>query len=844
MKIHHRKSFKLFLFLGALGVLFLVYWQVGLMPFGLKNKVIRKIEALTQKKVEFTKILYLPFQGVIFDQLRVSDKNGELIFSAKNFVVDLQLIPFFKEKKLVLRRVTLEAPVYDHILKLQSPAAAGPPRMTKISGQIPIPVIPENQNFIFPENVYLEQVHIANGRVNIRLTEKSPVVEEIRDIHLTARFTKPPVVRLDGSFLLGRNVYANVILNGNWNLETSGYDFNINLKSERVPGWLLDLQKNNVAILHDGHVTANLQLKSIDDNRILFQTKAGLKDGHLSLNVTQYRGQMSLAAKGVWDLEATRLERYRGELTLKDVDIQGLARQVPHLENIRGQVSFEPELLTFQNIRGRYGKLDFTSEGRIESFTERRLEAVIRSDAEARDIVELLPAPQKETLSKYDLTGNCKAEITVTGTLKEPVRLTASSSIAVQNGTVTSKDEKIRVTDISGNIQADDSGFKVQQGRFTAGDKKYALDAFLPKQPGDLGALELVSPDLSLSGNFTLLQNTILIRNAEGRYLGIPARFQGQLVDLKNPYLDIEGQADLELASLHPRIVEKAAWLKTAGLKGALSCIFVLKGLWNRPLDWQLDIDAQGNPVYFKDTIRLDNLFFQVRMKNRVLDIPYFQAGFYEGALGGKLLLDLTTPDTFFEGRTYANGVNLAWLIQDAPIKNKFLSGTAIFQLAMKGWVKQQESWVGAGAIDVRSGRLWETPLFKKMGDLLFVKVQGLDKVVFHNASANFDVHDKKIWTQNLVLYSDTVDLNVNGTIGFDGKLDLLMAIGFSQNVLAGALDAGGLVPLVVREAGDFISNYRISGTLKEPKYEKVGQATGQVIGKKISGLLQGLVSQ
>jgi hypothetical protein len=58
---------------------------------------------------------------------------------------------------------------------------------------------------------------------------------------------------------------------------------------------------------------------------------------------------------------------------------------------------------------------------------------------------------------------------------------------------------------------------------------------------------------------------------------------------------------------------------------------------------------------------------------------------------------------------------------------------------------------------------------------------------------------------------------------------------------MEGAFQTGGLVPFVVQEAADFISQYRISGTLKDPKYEKASMPVGRVIGKKLGHLFQGL---
>jgi hypothetical protein len=128
------------------------------------------------------------------------------------------------------------------------------------------------------------------------------------------------------------------------------------------------------------------------------------------------------------------------------------------------------------------------------------------------------------------------------------------------------------------------------------------------------------------------------------------------------------------------------------------------------------------------------------------------------------------------------------------------------------------------------------------MGDLMIVKVVGLNEVVFRDAAATFTVRDKRIWTNDLSLFSETVDLSLKGSVGFDQTLEFIMSIQYSNAVLRGALDTGGIVPMVIQQAGEMISRYRIRGTMKKPVYEKEGLPVGKAVGKGIGNLVQSLV--
>src|SRR3990167_4314384 len=76
MKIHHRVLFRFSLLFGIFGTLFIIYLNVGLFPGPLKDKAVRKVEELTQRKVSFDRILYLPFRGLSFENLKVMQPNG------------------------------------------------------------------------------------------------------------------------------------------------------------------------------------------------------------------------------------------------------------------------------------------------------------------------------------------------------------------------------------------------------------------------------------------------------------------------------------------------------------------------------------------------------------------------------------------------------------------------------------------------------------------------------------------------------------------------------------------------------------------------------------------------
>ncbi len=830
-----------------------LYLQFGILPGSLKNIAIEKIEASTPFRVRFDKLLYLPFRGVAFDNLSVTEKNGAPIFSAKEMSFDIKWVPFFKEDKIIVRNVYLDSPVYDFCLKPRRVIIAPRPVKTKISGQIDVPVIDDNKQpdlaeslasgpeGFLPENVYIEQIEVVDGRVTIRQAPGSPVLETLQSIRMRFGYRKPPYLVFDGSLVAGQKAHSALTLRGTWNLQTENYEFYIQLIGKKVPDWLAEFQSKNLIQLREGQYLLQARLVNTPDDKILFDAKIKLDNAQLELQKTECLGRILVEAKGLWNPSLARVERYKGQLKLEQVNVSHLSKEIDQLDRLSGAIGFQPDLLTFDGVEGTYKKIPFHADGSLKSFTELILNLSIQTHSSIPELLSLLPEDQKKLLENFKVEGNCSALTVLNGSLKNPGALQKEHKLLIQDGALTGLKNPISVQKIHTEIFANDSGFKLENTRFELNKKSYRLSALIPKDPAAPGSVELSSDELKLSTHYTLEKNSVGIEGAQIRYRGFQGQAKGHVINFQKPFLDLEGTLSAEWDEIKALVMERAPALKNAGLHGHLEGNFILKGLWNEPKNWNLKLDAQAKPLWVKNTLRLDNFELQIRMQNQLINIPYIHTQFYGGTVGARALFDLSKPKLFFDTKIQGNQINLGALSKDFGLKLKNFSGTALFQVAMRGFLEAPESYRGQGALDIQNGSLWETSLFKQMGSLPFVKVEGLDVVLFHTLSGTFVIQDKKIWTQDLTLNSDTVDLSLKGSLSFAQELDLLMDIQFSRDVLRGAMNTGGIVPFIVQEAAQFISKYRISGTLQNPKYEKADASVIQGVGNTVGSIFKNL---
>ena len=671
-------------------------------------------------------------------------------------------------------------------------------------------------------------------------TKDGPGLETAHSIDLHVRFQKPPLLEISGSFRLGKNSYAYLGVDGHWNLQSEDYEFNLKTKCDTIPLWLLSYQEGHFLRLEQGKLTITSHLKSLGESRVRFESKCSLVDSLVAVKQTNFSGRMNVATDGIFDWGDKKFETYKGTLQLEDVLVDHLSEKIESLEHLSGTVRFEPDLLDVQSLKGKYKDIGFNAVGKLESFKELRLSGVIESHLSAQNILSLLPPEQKQKIAGWDISGDAQALTHLEGTLLDAKNIRSSHAVQLTNGLVKDKTGKEILKDVSLELSENESAYQIKNAHFTFSGAEYALTLEHPKNADQRGKISLRSKELDLESYYMLAGQKISFDRTQLNYSGIHLEPKGTLENFANPRLDLQGpfQANLETVSL--KFADKNAALKTCSPKGLLSGYFSLKGLWNDFKNWDFQADC-SSPFLTLQKFKLSNLEFQIRMNNQILNIPYLRSTAYQGMLTGSGLFNLSRPKTSFDARAYLTQMNLAPLGADLELKNKDFSGTGNAQLFLNGTLSEPQTFTGQGFLDVKNGNLFQSDLFKKMGQLPFVRVQGLDMVTFRNLGANFTIHDQKIWTSDLFIHGETVHLNLDGSIGFDQKLDLLMDIHFSNEVIAGAQATGGLVPFVVQEAEGFISQYKVVGTLKEPKYEKQTLPTGKILGKKLSGFLQNL---
>lgn len=854
VKVHRRLPLKLILLACLAATLVVAYLRYGFLPEGLRDRALAALETSTGVRLDFRKALYLPFQGLILEGASVHVPAEGIRFRADRVVLDVRLSDLVRDKKIVIDTLRLDRPFYEWVLHPASAKPQPPPTMTRLTGQLAVPVVGEDApvtleravsegtGAFLPENVYLEQIEIRDGHVRVLETEGGRLVEDVRSIGLRIALDEPPVVSVEGSLVLGGNEAVTADLKGRWNLDASAYDLLLDVRGRRIPAWLSGPLRSGPVRLGEGPYLVRVRFKNGPEGAVVFRTQARLPQADAALDRLRLKGSVRLDVEGSYDTAALKLSAYRGSAALEDASLSGLADSVPTVDGLEGLVRFEPDRVWSDEVRARAGDVPLAARFSVQSFAQPVLDAEVRVDSDAERLLPLISEADRAWMKGAQISGRVEARSTFRGPLRVPGGLETHHDVSLSAGTIRVPDKQLVLTDASMRAQVNPGEILVREGLFKAGDLAYRIELDYPRKPGGTGSLRLTAPELDVRADYAPENNGFFIRSAAVRYHGLDAQLSGRIREFDRPRIDVNGRFQADLARLGAHAGTRFPALADAGLAGSASGAFNWSGPVDRPVDWTLAIDLDADPLVLRRRVRVGQFKMQLRQQGGVVQVPYFHGRPYGGTLGARFAFDLRRRPVTVESQFFANNVNLHDFLVDLDGKPKSLSGNFSLQGRTAGVLGKAESFTGTGSVDVRDGKLWETQLFKAMGQLPFVKVEGLDLTVFRNLAGTFLIRDKRLWSQDLTVTSDVVHLSLQGSAGFDQTLDFLMRIRYSPDILEGAKQAGGLVPFVVQEAEGFISVYKIGGTVSKPTFEKTSQKSGNV-GSTLGNLIKTLAN-
>ncbi|MDD5236254.1 MAG: AsmA-like C-terminal region-containing protein [Candidatus Omnitrophica bacterium] len=326
----------------------------------------------------------------------------------------------------------------------------------------------------------------------------------------------------------------------------------------------------------------------------------------------------------------------------------------------------------------------------------------------------------------------------------------------------------------------------------------------------------LLSHDINLNAGADVNGNTVRINSLRGNFKTASFDIKGSadISDKKNPAFNLAFDIRANPKDLAPSLPKRFANLIN---KFKLNGFSNLSGLVNaksaNPRSWDMSVKV-SSAEFSVYGLKLENLFLDIGQANKLLHIENATAFSYNGRIKLSLISNLELADPPFSIELNAENIDLAKLKTDiSRIKDEDISGLVNITADGKGTLKDLNNLKAKGKVNIREGRLWELDLFKGLSEFLFLP--SFHKVIFKEGSADFQIENKTVYTSNAILKSSDMDLFGEGSIGFDGRLDLALTTQLAAELMQGSKDIRRFTTVL---SGNYLL-VKVDGTLEEPKY-------------------------
>jgi hypothetical protein len=141
--------------------------------------------------------------------------------------------------------------------------------------------------------------------------------------------------------------------------------------------------------------------------------------------------------------------------------------------------------------------------------------------------------------------------------------------------------------------------------------------------------------------------------------------------------------------------------------------------------------------------------------------------------------------------------------------------------------------------VSLQQARFQPLDVIRQIGVLM--GIQELQMLELKTAEAAFNIRDKKVTADSIVLESENLVMDAKGPIGFDGKLKLQARLHLNERLRK---DLAGLLGNNFKESerpGYQQMPFSITGTVSRPKSDLLDRLTGFRIGQDVGGLLKNL---
>lgn len=547
--------------------------------------------------------------------------------------------------------------------------------------------------------------------------------------------------------------------------------------------------------------------------------------------------QISLALQ--YHLRATEDPfSYSGNMIFNSASIKAVPK-VGDINNLRGKIDFQKDKISTDKLTFSLLEAPVVLTGFGKNFNDLFLD--IKATGEQLPLVNVAAA-FSDLLAKYKITpssGSASFNFSFSGQLREWNKGQLLCSVYMDNATLSGEKWPSPLTQVNGALEYADKTITWKHLSLTWKDQVYILDGYYQLSGEPLAETKLSSEGLLLTTRVRLWPDHYEILSLQGKIFNSTFSGQGRITPQKEglPLFSCSTQIDLELKDLpqlFPAQTKKLTSLRPRGL-------ITLKTSFDGPPDqWRkskINLTAQAGQVGIAGFV-FKNVSADLEHGEKELSHFNLKGLLADGELSVDILADPKQETIPAQLSFDLTGSSLATMARDGVWPQKEISGLLNARFKLDGPLLKTAAVTGRGNFTITDGQLWKLNILKGIWKVLLIPE--LENVIFTDAAATLTVKENRLFSQDLILKSQPLDLTGRGWIDMDQNINMLISPNFHQLEILksqGNLQKS-LTALLSQAEGSL--GIRLSGKLPNPDYKKEVRPV-KVIQNAAENLIEGV---
>jgi len=555
------------------------------------------------------------------------------------------------------------------------------------------------------------------------------------------------------------------------------------------------------------YLSANAKFKNSD---ILLQDFSMINinsDGKLTLNIA---------------LKETQEIDYLLELNNFEADIKN-NKNLPTAKIENATIKVLPQKIELENIK--LSALDSTifAKGTLANFTNK-----LKYDFDAETTIQL-PKLMMILQDYSDLnleniqtkgTADIKANISNTTNINE---ISIDGYVALKNSSIQIPDFPLDFDEINGSIHFTNDVLDWTDISLRVFDEKLKSKATINNLKSPNIKLSLHNNDIDISSSFSVNidgENKFFdLNQLKGKFYDSDISLQAKLniYDENNYQLSLNTDSTIELNDYKEIKQANNNILTEINPKGKLNLSGFLKGNIKdvNSITARFQANSKELTIY---NMKFQDIQLKIAQELSQIKIPQLLSKFYDGAIVANGLIDTEKENDPFAFKLAAQKVDLAKLFIDLPMEKQDFAGIMTGTVVCSGTLGSLEKIEAKSEIHIEDGKLWEFNPLKGLGEFLFIP--RYDTLIFKEARGNFNIANKKIFTDNLIMKANILALAWEGYMDFDGNLNFTITPKTLENLSDDPGEFEEFIGGIFSEIGG-LTVVELTGTVKDPKFGK-----------------------